>query len=122
MNFRKLGLLVLLALVLITCSVLFSLTFPSMTDNDRTLSTINRTSKAIGRFYRAHGYLPSSLDKLDLPYPCLDAWHNPIVYQPLDSNAYVLKSYGEQGKSDNHIIGRIFDADDVTTDSSRRVR
>ena len=88
---------------------------------DRTLRTINKTSIAIGHFYRAHNRLPTDLNEVDIPHPCVDSWDRPIIYTLSGTNAYVLMSYGESGRSGGDAIARMFDADDINTISSRRI-
>lgn len=92
------------------------------TDADQTLRTINVTSVAIGHYYRQHQCLPADLKALNLSEPCLDGWGNPIQYTIIDDNTYRLKSHGKKGRPDGAAISCIFDAGDITTESSRRIK
>lgn len=108
--------------MIVVALALYCFSADRMSKRDLTLRTINKTSMSIGRFYRLNQRLPNGLEELDIPKPSLDSWGRPIMYTPIGTNAYLLKSYGKSGRADDSDgIGRIFDAGDVTTESSRPI-
>ena len=114
--------IIILGILAVALLGLLYLAVDKPTPQDLTLGTINKTSVVIGRFYRSHNRLPADLSEIDVPKPAVDSWGRPIVYTPMGTNAYVLRSYGKAGRPGARDgVARMFDADDITMISQRTI-